>query len=241
MSAFEQNYRVNVSHVGTSATITNMGILSILEDIACRHSDIAGFGFNDIPVKHLSWMLLAWKVKILKRVSYGSIVKVYTWAKYANKFNTYRDFEVYDETGELVCIATSKWVLTDTQKGSITRITDDILENYTPNAKNVFENPEIEKLTEPSSFVNEFIYQTQRRDIDVNQHMHNLNYLYVAYEAIPEEVYNGPECNHIEIMYKKGIKLGDTVKCLYSHTEDSHYITMRSTDEKLLYAIVKLY
>ena len=79
MAIFEQNYVVGVTHVDPSATISNMGMLSILEDIACKHSDIAGLGFMDIPVKHLSWVLLAWKVKILKRVSYGATLKVTTW------------------------------------------------------------------------------------------------------------------------------------------------------------------
>lgn len=241
MAIFEQNYKVKVSNVNSFGLITNVGMLSILEDVACRHSDKAGFGIMDIPIKHLSWVLLNWKVEIIKRVSYGTNLKVRTWAKTYNKFQTTRDFEVFDEEDVLVCIATSKWTLIDTEKSSITRITDEIIKTYEPEEKNVFENPEIEKLVEPLSFSSEFTYEVQRRDIDVNQHMHNLNYLEVAYEALPEEVYFSNECNHIEIMYKKGIKLGDTVKCFYSYIDSAHYVTMKSEDEKILHAIVKLY
>lgn len=241
MAVFEQNYRVNVAYVGPSGLITNIGMLSILEDVACRHSDIAGLGIMDIPVKHLSWMVLAWKVTILKRVPYGTNLKICTWAKIYNKFQTTRDFEVFDENGDVVCIATSKWTLVDIKKSSITKITDEIIENYEPEERNVFKNPEIDKLIEPSSFSNEFIYKTQRRDIDVNEHMHNLNYLDVAYEALPEDVYFSDECNHIEIMYKKGIKARDLVKCFYSNEDSCHYVTMKSQDEKNLHAIVKLY
>ena len=241
MAIFRQDYRVDISKVGPNGSITNKGILHILEDIACRHSDIAGLGILDIPIKHLSWMILAWKVEILHRVTYGTYLKVSTWSKVCNKFQTCRDFAIYDEHGTLICIATSKWTLIDTIKNSITRITDDIINLYSPEDKDIFENPNIDKLVEPSAFSHEYTYQTQRRDIDVNQHMHNLNYLDVAYEALPEEVYSLPEVNHIEIMYKKGIRLGDTVKCLYSYTDDSHFLTLKSTDAKTLYAIVKLY
>lgn len=242
MSMIEETYRVNIANIGKSNLITNRGLLSMLEDIACKHSDLAGFGINDMPVTHLSWVLLAWKVNVLKRVPYGSFLRVRTWAKSANKFQTSRDFEVFDEkTGEIVCLATSKWVLIDGQKESMTRITDDIIEKYQPEDKNVFENPEIDKLIEPDSFSNEYVYQTQRRDIDVNQHMHNLNYLDIAYETLPEEVYNATECDHIEIMYKKGIKLGETVKCLYSFIDNTHFVTIKSNDEKTLHAIIKLY
>lgn len=241
MAVFEQDYKVSISQVGVSGLIKNIGIIQILEDIACRHSDLAGFGIKDIPIKHLSWFLLNWKVKILKRVSYGTNLKVRTWAKIYNKFQTTRDFEVYDENNELICIATSKWALIDTEKSSIARITDVILSGYEPEDKNVFENPDIEKLLEPTSFSSEFTYKTQRRDIDVNNHMHNLNYLDVAYEALPQEVYNSKECNNIEIMYKKGIQANDTVKCLYSYENNEHFVTMKSQDDKVTHAIVKLY
>lgn len=240
MAVFEQNYRVSVSHVGISGEITNTGMLSILEDIACKHSDTVGLGLMDIPVTHLSWVLLAWKVKILRRVSYGTNLRVTTWAKAANKFQTCRDFEVFDENGSVVCIATSKWALIDTQKESITRITDEIISLYCPEERNVFEDSELSKIVAPESFSSEYTYVTQRRDIDVNKHMHNLNYLAVAYEALPEAVYTQMQFNHIEIMYKKSIRLGDTVKCFYTTSDNVHYITIKSNDEKSLHAIVKL-
>lgn len=240
MPVFEKKYIVDIAHVGASNLLTNYGMLSILENIACKHSDIAGFGINDIHKTHLSWVLLNWKVKILQRVTYGTELCVRTWAKCSNKFNTYRDFEVRDPDGNLVCIATTKWALIDIEKNGITRITDEIINQYGPMEQNVFEDPEINKLVEPNHFSNEYIYQTQRRDIDVNQHMHNLNYLLVGYEALPEDIYFTPECNNIEVMYKKGIRLGDTVKCLYSYSENSHYITMKSTDDKYIHCIIKM-
>ena len=36
----------------------------------------------------------------------------------------------------------------------------------------------------------EMIYNIQRRDIDINQHMHNLSYLDMAYEILPDNIYN---------------------------------------------------
>ena len=242
MAIFKESYKVSIENINKETLISNLGMLRILEDIACSHSDQNGFGINDISRTHLSWFLLAWKVKILKRCPYASTLTVHTWASNSNKFQTYRDFEVYDENNELICRASSKWTLIDISKGNITRITDKIMTPYAPEpTHHTFENFEIDKLLEPTEFTSEYIYKTQRRDIDVNEHMHNLNYLSLAYEALPEEVYLSPECNNIEIMYKKGIKFGDTVKCLYSFMDNSHFVTMKSEDDKTLYAIVKLY
>ena len=235
MAFFEREYSVDVSHVAPNGFITNMGILSLLENAACKHSDVAGYGFNDIQNTGLSWILLAWKVK------YADVVKVRTWARPSKKFTTLRDFEMLDKDGNVICIATTKWTLVDIKKETITVITDEIINKYFPEDRSMFSENDIAKLIEPKEYSSEYIYKTQRRDIDINKHMHNLNYLYLAYEALPEDVYNSPECDNVEIMYKTSIRLGDTVKCMYSKIDDSHYVTIRSLDGKQLHAIVKLY
>ena len=42
-------------------------------------------------------------------------------------------------------------------------------------------------------------------------------------------------------MYKKATKLGETIKCFYSYSDNANFITIKSEDEKSLHAIVKLY
>ena len=62
----------------------------------------------------------------------------------------------------------------------------------------------------------------------------------IAYEVLPEEVYNNIDCSSFEIMYKKETKLGETVKCFYSKIDNTHYIVMKTEDEKAVHCIVKL-
>ena len=99
----------------------------------------------------------------------------------------------------------------------------------------------IEKLKEPKEYKSQMTYVVQRRDIDVIGHMHNLYYLYLAYEALPEEEYAKRPFNHIRIQYKKEIKLGDTVKCKYTKEDNKNIIVIQSDDGKHLHAIIELY
>ena len=146
-----------------------------------------------------------------------------------------------DENGDSVAIATSKWVLVNVNDDAIAKIPDEIINLYSPSDNNIFDKEEIDKLIDPKEYTNEYVYTVQRRDIDINKHMHNLNYLSLAYEVLPENIYFSKECNHIEIMYKKAIKLGNTVKALYSNIDNAHFITIKSEDESALHAIIKLY
>lgn len=241
MSIFENKTRVDISKVNSNALITNKGMLSLLENVACMHSDIAGYGIMDIPKTHLSWVQLNWKVKIFRRLQYDETVTIKTWARHTTKVSTLRDFEVIDEDGKTVCVATTKWTLTNIDTQSITKITDDIINKYNPEEKTILPDFEFKRLEVPQEFSNEYVYTTQRRDIDVNKHMHNLNYLDLAYEALPEDVYLNQEFNNIEIMYKTAIRLGDVSKCLYTFKDDKNIITIKSLDDKVLHCIINLW
>ena len=106
---------------------------------------------------------------------------------------------------------------------------------------NDMEKTNIAKLKEPVEIQSKTEYSVSRRDIDINNHVHNLYYLDYAYEALPEEVYRAEECNNIEIMYKKQVKLGDEIVCNYTKEDNQNIVTIKSKDESMLHAIIKLY
>ncbi len=241
---FEHKARVDIGKVNGNSFITNKGMLSLLENVACMHSDKAGYGIREIPITHLSWVQLNWRVQILRRLVYGEEVTIKTWARDTTKITTLRDFEVIDKDGKTVCIATTKWTLTNIDTKGITKITEDMISKYNPDTKIIMPDFEFKKLKEPENFTNEYVYTTQRRDIDVNKHVHNLNYLDFAYEALPEEIYEetlSNDFNNIEIMYKNAVRFGDTSKCLYSFSDGIHTVVIKNANNNTLNAIVKLW
>lgn len=240
----ENEYTVKLSEIGKDNKATNKAILSYLEDIGGMHSNKAGYGVYEIPQTHLSWILLEWKLKVIRRPKYTEKIKVLTWSKGAIKYYSFRDFEVYDEQGNLIVIASSKWVLLDIEKGKIVKITPELNEKYEPELnKAVFEgeaNEIFEKIKEPDEYQYETEYTVRRSDIDVNNHMHNLNYIELANEALPEDVYRGASFNEVRITYKKEIKLCETVKCKYAFRDDKHIVVVKSEDESVLHAIIEM-
>ena len=70
--------------------------------------------------------------------------------------------------------------------------------------------------------------------------MHNLYYLKLAYEALPEEIYKQRPFNDVRIMYKKEIKLGENVKCKYAKNENKHIVAIFDESEKKLHSIIQL-
>ena len=238
---FQEKFKTGLKDIGKNNLIKNRAILEILEDIGSYHSDIAGYGANDTEKNGLTWILLDWKIEVLDRPKYGQALEVHTWAKVGNKFFTYRDYEIYDENHKLRAIATSKWALINIQKEKMERITPEIFEPYHPEQNDVFPGEKLDKLEVPENFTNKISYQVIRKDIDINHHMHNLYYLDLAYEALPEEIYEKRPFNHVRITYKKEIKLGDTVSCKYALKDGKHVVVIESEEGKILNSVIELY
>lgn len=238
---FEKQFTVGVKDVGKSKQMTNYAFLSFLEEIASFHSNLCGYGVNDIDTKGKAWILMDWKLKVIKRPKYAEEITIKTWARPIEKhvFFTYRDFEVFCK-GEKVAIASSKWVLLDVNSKKLSKITEDIFKEYKPEDINVFEEKEILKIKEAEENDLKLIYEVKRADIDMIKHMHNLNYLSLAYEALPEESYENLEKSNIRIMYKHQILLGNKVKCYYAKQGKKELISLKSEDGKVLHAIIEL-
>ena len=238
---YKKQFEIGLKDIGKNNEITNTALLERLENIAAYHSDSAGYGVNTVEQTKVIWVLLEWKLQVIKRPKYGQKINIDTWSRYTNKCYSYRDFEVYDENKQLCAIATSKWLLINVEKNKIAKVEESLIAKYNPEeGKSVFNILELEKLKEPNNYESFINYKVRRSDIDVNRHMHNLRYLDLAYEALPQEVYEKRPFDNVRIEYKKEIKFGETIKCKYSCINGENIVTIFNEDCSVVHAIIIL-
>ena len=235
----EQEYFIGYRDVNINEELTNTGLLAFLENNAGKHSSLVG---NNLISDVHTWMLLSWKVKVIKRPRFNDIIKVKTWSRKIEKFYAFRDFEVYDNNNEIIAIASSKWIYLDMEKGKIVKVPEETAASYDSEEIYSFEEGEREfaKLKEPENFENMVEFSIIRSMIDSNKHLHNIYYMDMAKEVLPKDIYEQKELNEFEIMYKKEIKYGETPKVCYSYENNSHIITIKSNDESEIHAIIKM-
>lgn len=238
---YQEKFKMGLKDIGKDNKAKNRALLEFLENIAAYHSDFVKYGANDTMETNVAWVLLDWKLQVIKRPKYGETLTIKTWGRGMRKFFTYRDYEIYNELDELCAIATSKWALIDIQKRKVSRLTSEIISKYEPEEKSVFKEPELEKIEVPKEFSSEIDYKVIRKDIDINMHMHNLYYLDLAYEALPQEVYDERPFDNVRIMYKKEIQLGDNIKCHYTKKDNKHIVVIDSEDGKILHSVIELW
>jgi len=242
MAIFTYNYRIKYSDIGTDNKITLKAFVDILQEAAISHSDQAGYGVNDIHNTHLAWLLLNWKVEIKKYPILNDNITVKTWPRIFDKLYSYRDFEVYDENNTLIAVASSKWFAIDTENKKIRKLTPQITEAYGGTIeKQVFEPAFDEKFQVPEEQKLNFNYTIQRRDLDTNNHVNNLHYIDFALETLEEDIFNNNCFTNLEIVYKKEIKLKETINCYYSFKDNKHIVTIKNKDNSIIHAIIKLF
>lgn len=241
---YKETVKIPLKDVEKGNVISDRGILEIFENVATHHSDSIQDGVNEIESNGKAWVIMDWKIKVLSRPKYGESFKVNTWSRENNiqerKIATYRDFEMYDNQNNLCVIGTSKWVIMNIQTGRITNIDKNLQERYKPETKSVFDTWDIEKIQQTKEFYHEVEYTVSRADVDFNKHMHNIYYINLAYNAIPDNVYELRPFSNIRISYKREIKLGETVKCKYIKSDNKHIVTICSKDETKLHSIIIL-
>lgn len=231
------NYKIGLEDIGRNNEATNKALLAIMQDIACLHSESVGYGVLEIETKKRAWMLLDWKMEVIKRPKYNDDIKVETWSRKVERLYAYRDFQLKDKEGNIIAIGTSRWIFVDTERKRPVRLTADIADLYESETdKNVFLE-EMEDI-KCGDYLFKKDYCVQRRDIDINQHMNNLSYLDMAYEILPEDIYNTKVFNNIRIVYKKEILYGEKVECYYEGQNNKHIITAKSQGK--INAIIEL-
>lgn len=236
----EKDYYIGFRDVNSLQELTNTSLLANLENTSGIHSSKINNSINN----ENAWVLLAWKVRVLKRPFYGDTINVETWSRHMEKFYAFRDFKVYNNKKEVMVLAASKWAFIDLKKRKIVKIPEKLADSY-QSEENSFAFEDLEdakfgKLKEPDFYESSTEFKITRNMIDTNNHLHNIYYFDIAKEAIPEKLFENKEYNDFEIMYKKEIKCGQIVKALYTKLEKKHIVVIKNQEETDLHAIIMM-
>ena len=94
-----QKFYIGLRDINLNNKLSNTALLAYLENVACMHSEHAGYGILNKSNKenmNTAWIIASWKVEVLNRPLFNDIIDVTTWSRGSEKYFSYRDFEVFD-------------------------------------------------------------------------------------------------------------------------------------------------
>jgi medium-chain acyl-[acyl-carrier-protein] hydrolase len=159
--------------------------------------------------KKLAWILSRYHIKVLRYPGANERLEVFTWPSGKQGIFALRDFEIKDQEGRSLLVATSSWILLNLEKKQPTHLNGFLPNNLTlarralPDDFSSF--PQIEKAER------EVAFRVLMKDLDFNKHVNNTVYIQWALEAVPPDVLNSKRPIDIEVSYRAEAFYGEEV------------------------------
>ena len=236
----KQDFLVRLEDTGAGFRLSNKGFVTMLTNLACIHGNRIGQGLMDRERCHLSWMVVGWRLQVDHRPLLSETVHGLTWASGYGRLQTTRDFMLYDRQGALAARATSSWLVLDEHNTRVLRMTPEIVEPYGPEPdKQTF--PDFAFPREAPSFEPErtVSLQVSRSMIDCNDHVHNVAYLDLFTEALPEDE-DMDRFDDLTLVYRREIRPRQRITAVYGRAGEERVVLLKEADTDLVHAFLLL-
>lgn len=230
-------YTIRTSEIDNKKIATVPALLRLMHEAAMENVLRIKLSVWDLEPHEISWVLIRKTLKINRLPNLRERVRVVTYPVTFQRFFTYRDYRIYDESGELIASATSHWLLMDTKTRKMTRIPEFIMEyeKKMPASEDCLpmkktKMPKFEK----ADFSKKF--HVGWHDLDFNNHLGNVTYIQWMIEALDDEVLQNKMPVEIELLYKLEGVWKDEIASEVQKTEDGSFLhrLVRISDGKEL-------
>jgi acyl-ACP thioesterase len=180
----------------------------MMHETAWSHVTYLKKGWQELQAEGLFWALAKLHLKIHKLPKWNDKIRIETWAKERESIIFLRDYEVFNETGELLCCAISEWMLVDYCLSRIVRLEKlNTHLNYSKN-KIAFEG-RVARLLRIEFPKNPYYHTAVLSDLDMNQHVNNASYVRWVIDQFSYNFYNQQQIKEVVINYVNQLKQGD--------------------------------
>ncbi len=208
------------------------GILKIFENAGNRHAAAVGDSVADCLARGEAWLLTDWYVEIYTRTPMGRDVRVETFCRKGERTaGMRRDFRMRDEENNLIALATSKWAKVTVEEKRLLRVDADVLEQYDALPASILGELPIPPRHGPLPTTSEVPISLRRVDFDMYDHVHNLQYLDYALEAVPQHVYAARSVRAFHIAYVRSITAGEQVVAKCAEIEGGYAVFIEADGE----------
>jgi acyl-ACP thioesterase len=231
-----RSYESDPSRRATIQTICNY-----LQESAWLHAARLGFALADREDNDKTWVLLRLYVKMLRYPVWGDAVQVSTWPSGKDRLYAYRDFEIHDIRNELLGMATSSWIIIDAKKRRPQRMPED-LDRSIPVSKAVAFHETLlrDEPSGPDRVDAQAEFNVRLSDIDVNNHVNNVNFIEWAIEAVPAAWRCENVLTELHVAFKSESSYGDRVVSQFGSVQPGqralHRVFRLSDDKPLILA-----
>jgi len=230
---WEYRFIVRSFDVDQNKEMTLTSISEYLQEVAGDHANTMGFGYRQVVRQQMAWILGGISIEVNRLPRWEEEIQIKTWIVENNRFQSRRDFQWFDQKGNVLVNASTSWILLNTESRrpmSIESMNFDV--RLRPDKKATQNGVESIRLKLENARQSE--YQVRYSDLDMVGHMNNTKYIQLFLDYYPVEFHNTHRIKSLDINFKNEAKYQDKLLLSVLQNKDSHIIELkRKEDSKL--------
>ena len=179
-----------------------------MQEAAYSHAEHLGVGYTQLSRSDVSWVLSRMRIEVARLPKWGETIKLRTWPSGRDRLYYYRDFEITDEEGAPVLLASTAWFVIDLIQRERVVPTWWRTQEY-PFSPKVFDS----KLARLKGRVGEAgeALTVNHGDLDQNGHVSNIRYVEWMLNGLPLEFHQAREIKSLDVNYLAEARHGQSV------------------------------
>lgn len=234
MDKFQQKYRVRSAECDRFNQMRLRSLFNLFQDVADLNAEELGFGYSFCLQNQLTWMGAGYHLKINRLPRRDETIILYTWPAGLNALSAIRDFELKNEDGETLVLASSSWILIDLARKRPVAVPK-YVNHLNVIGERVFET-NFEKIALPEEFDYQAKETVREDDIDINLHVNNAVYPSWLLDSLPLEFLASHQLKELKIQFKQGAEKQSLVEILTKTQGADIYTLIKEGETKKEYA-----
>lgn len=203
-----ERFEVRFYETDRASRLTPISLFNYLQEAAIRHGDAAGMDGAALQKLGFMWMMNRLRLEVLRYPVRREEVRVETWGSCLHGLFAVREWRALDARGEVIALATGRWVVIDVPRKKIIKIPPEMPAAYGEHEGRAIDDAFL-RMEAPANGVNARHFHVRFSELDTNQHANSASYVDWCLEAVPQEVLDSHLPSVFEITFKKEAKLGE--------------------------------
>jgi len=215
-----RSFDLRYSEMDGRGEATPVAMLGLMEEAAFTHCEETGWSVPRLLDAGYGWVLLRGGLEMSAYPEYGKRFTIETWCSETRRFYGAREYRIKADDGSTLGWARSLWVFYSLERKRPVPVLGDIVKAWAPDG--MPSGPmELGEVGFPGSPSLEELprFEVRRSDIDTYGHVHNLNYLSWALEALPETLRETKYLSSLRGHYRREVTLGSAISAAFAEVD----------------------
>jgi len=206
---WNKQLQVGWDETNLNGKLSLTGLSLILQRAAVEHAEHLGFGYSEISKDNVSWVLFRLNIELFRLPEWKEKIRIQTWPREIIGLAAFRDFILLSEKGEVLCNASSEWLVIDLTTRRPQRM-DRFKELAHLNTATKALTYKPSSLNTKCDFTPLFNVTTRHSDLDLNGHTNARKYFDWLDDAI-YQVHKEKEISFLQMNYLNECHLGEEI------------------------------